>query len=64
LPLRTGYVGPLRIKFQVPGGINGPYSGKIAVRIPRVSTLGVSGGFSYVSSKKHVCQIIQVTNFE
>jgi hypothetical protein len=64
LPLRTNYVGPLRFKFTLASNLNGPNAGVITVRLPQVSTLNLAGGFSYVSSKKHVCQIIQVATFE
>lgn len=64
LPMRINYVGPLRFKFTLPSNLNGPNAGIITVRVPQVSTMGVAGGFSYVSAKKHVCQIIQISNYE
>lgn len=58
LPLRINYVGALRFKFQLGSDLIGPNLGVITVRLPGVSTLGQSGGFTYTSSKKHVCQIV------
>lgn len=64
LPLRVNYVGPLRFKFQLASSFTGPNAGLITVRLPQVSTMGVAGGFTYASSKKHVCQIVQISNYE
>jgi hypothetical protein len=36
----------------------------ITVRLPGVSTLAQTGGFSYVSSKKHVCRIVQINTYQ
>ena len=63
LPLRVSYVGPLRFKFSLASNLNGPNAGVITVRIPGLSTIGQSGGFGYVSAKKHVCQIMQISTY-
>lgn len=63
LPLRINYVGPLRFKFTLSSSLSGPNGGVITVRVPTVSTLTQAGGFTYFSSKKYVCQIIQVTTY-
>lgn len=65
LPLRSGnsYVGPLQFKFNLATSINGPFQGIITVRVPALSTTSQTGGFSYVSSKKHVCQIVLISTY-
>jgi hypothetical protein len=64
LPLRVSHTGPLRFKFTLASDLVGPNAGVITVRIPGVSTIGQAGGFTYTSSNKHVCQIIQMTTYE
>ena len=64
LPLRTGYVGPLRFKFSLASDLNGPNLGKITVRVPGTSTMGVSGGFAYSNTAKYVCQIVNILTYE
>jgi hypothetical protein len=64
LPLRINYVGPLRFKFQLASDLIGPNQGVITVRLPGVSTLGQSGGFLYANTKKHVCQIVEISTYE
>ena len=63
LPLRVGYVGPLRFKFQLNADFVGPNAGVITVRVPTTSTLSQSGGFTYVPASKHVCQFMQITTY-
>jgi hypothetical protein len=64
LPLRVGYTGPLRFKFRLSADLIGPNAGIITVRVPTKSTIAQSGGFNYVSAKKHVCQFMHITTFE
>ena len=64
LPLRTGYVGPLRLKFSLASNLNGPNQGKIQVRVPGTSTMAVPGGFVYSSTAKYVCQIVDILSYE
>ena len=64
LPLRIGYVGPLRFKFSLTSELLGPNQGQIAVRVPGKSTLDIAGGFGYNMTTKHVCQIMDVLSFE
>lgn len=64
LPLRTGYVGPLRFKFSLSSNLNGPNQGVITVRVPGISTMAVVGGFAFSSSSKYVCQIVDVLTYE
>jgi hypothetical protein len=64
LPLRVGYKGPLRFKFKLNADFVGPNAGTITVRVPVQSTIAQSGGFTYVSASKHVCQFINVTTYE
>lgn len=64
LPLRVNYVGPLRFKFTLASNLVGPNAGLINVRVPQLSTMGLAGGFTYYSSKKYVCQIVQISNYE
>jgi hypothetical protein len=63
LPLRAGYKGPLRFKFQLSSALNGPNAGKITVRIPEKSTMAVAGGFSLNYTSKHVCQIVDMLSY-
>lgn len=63
LPLRVGYTGPLRFKFKLNADLVGPNAGTITVRVPTQSTIAQSGGFNYVSAKKHVCQFMQITTY-
>ena len=64
LPLRVGHTGPLRFMFTLNSPLQGPNIGTITIRLPLVSTLSQSGGFSLDTTKKHVCQIVQVSNWE
>lgn len=61
--MRIGYTGPLSFKFKLPSTLNGPNAGQITVRVPGASTMVSSGGFTYVSASKHVCQIVQIVDF-
>ena len=33
----------------------------MTVRVPSVSIIGTAGGFAYDSTKKHVCQIVEIS---
>ena len=64
LPLRVGHSGPLQFKFRLGSNFPGPNGGKIKVKLPKRSVYEETGGFSYNSAKKIVCQLKNILTHE